>query len=118
MDAGILAVACTVAAGAHATFDNRLSLDTYNLARISERTGGRGPMLDRIRGQGEALCRVVERLGEDELDQPVPTLLMSGGTLLVDQPLRLGDLLVGLADDHLPRHAQQLLDLLPTCASA
>ena len=49
----------------------------------------------------------------DELGQPIPTLLLSGNTELVNQPVRLGDLISGLADDHLPRHTQQLLALLP-----
>lgn len=39
---------------------------------------------------------------------PVPTLLVSAGSVLVDQPLPLQALLQGLAEDHLPRHTQQL----------
>ncbi len=113
VDAGIIAVACSIAAGGQATFDNRLSLDVWNLARIGERAGGRARLRDRIRAQGEALCALVEQLSEDELDQPIPTLLLSGHTLLVNQPLPLRDLISGLSDDHLPRHAQQLLALLP-----
>jgi hypothetical protein len=113
VDAGILAAACSVAAGGHATFDNRLSLDPWNLARISARSGGQAQLRQRIRVQGEALCALAEQLGEDELDQPIPTLLLSGGTLLLDQPVSLRDLISGLAEDHLPRHAQQLLALLP-----
>ena len=114
VDAGILSVVSTVAAGAHATFDNRLSLDTHNLARISQRAGGRTQMIDRVRAQGNALCEIVEHLSDDELDQPIPTLLMSADVLVVDQPLRLRDLLTGIAEDHLPRHAQQLLALAPS----
>ena len=114
VDAGILSVVSTIAAGAHATFDNRLSLDTHNLARISQRAGGRTPMMKRVRAQGQALCEILEHLSDDELDQPVPTLLMSSDVLLVDQPLSLRDLLDGIATDHLPRHTQQLLALMPT----
>lgn len=117
VDATIIAVACSVAAGALATFDNRLSLDPHNLARIRGRAKSQAQLRDRIRVQGQALCQIVEQLSEDELDQPIPTLLMSGSTLLVDQPVTLGDLLQGIADDHLPRHAQQLLALVPAGAS-
>jgi hypothetical protein len=113
VDAGILAVAYSVAAGGHATFDNRLSLDPWNLARISERAGDQAQLLQRIRRQGEALCALAEQLSEDELGQPIPTLLLSGNTELVNQPVSLGDLISGLADDHLPRHTQQLVALLP-----
>ncbi len=55
----------------------------------------------RIKVQGEALCALAEQLSEDELDQPI-------ATLLVDQPVSLRDLIRGVADDHLPRHTQQL----------
>lgn len=113
VDAGILSVVGTIATGAHASFDNRLSLDTHNLARISHRTGDRTQMIKRVRAQGHALCEVVEPLSDDELGQPIPTLLMSADVLLVDQPLCLRDLLDGIATDHLPRHTQQLLALLP-----
>lgn len=51
-------------------------------------------------------------LSESELDTPVPTLLLSAGTLLVDQPLPLRDLIAGLAENELPGHARQLLGLL------
>jgi hypothetical protein len=43
----------------------------------------------------------------------VPTLLVSNGTLLVDQPLPLRDLVTGLAQTELPGHTTQLLALLP-----
>lgn len=113
VDAGILSVVSTTAAGAHATFDNRLSLDTHNLTRISRRAGSRAQVLKRVQAQGQALCDIVEHLSDDELDQPVPTLLMSADLLLVDQTLSLRELLNGIAEDHLPRHTQQLLALTP-----
>ena len=113
VDAGILSVVSTIAAGAHATFDNRLSLDTHNLARISQRVGGQTQMIKRVRAQGRALCEVVEHLSDDELDQPIPTLLRSADVLLVDKPLSLRELLTGIAEDHLPRHTQQLLAPVP-----
>jgi hypothetical protein len=113
VDAGVLAAAYAVVSGGQATFDNRDSMDPWTLARVSERTGGSAALVRRIRQQGEALCALVDQLGPGELDQLVPTLLVSGSTLLVDQPIRLGDLISGLADDHLPRHAQQLRVLLP-----
>jgi len=116
VDAGIVAAMCSVAAGGHGTFDNRLSLDPWNLDRIIERAGDQTSLRERIRVQGEALCVLAEQLSDDELDRPVPTLLMSGGTLLVDQVLSLRHLIAGLADDHVPRHTQQLLALLPQAA--
>ena len=106
-----------VAAGGQATFDNRLSLDPWSLSRVIQRAGDRAHLCERIRVQGEALCALAEQLGDDDLDRPVPTLLLSGGTLLLDQPVSLRDLIAGLAGDHLPRHTQQLLALLPQPAA-
>ncbi|MEU5789927.1 hypothetical protein ABZ754_19615 [Micromonospora purpureochromogenes] len=40
---------------------------------------------------------------------PAPTLPLSNGTVLVDQPLPLRDLINGLADVEFPGHTQQLL---------
>jgi hypothetical protein len=65
--------------------------------------------------QGEALCTLGgPALGEAELDTLVPTLLLSNDKVLVDQPMRLRDLVTGLADAELPGHTKQLLALLPT----
>jgi len=52
-------------------------------------------------------------LSEVELDTLVPTLLISHGKVLVDQPVPPRDLITGLADVEPPGHAQQLLALLP-----
>lgn len=116
VDAGVLATAYTVASGAHATFDNRPSLDTATLERVTKALGA--GLQDRIRRQGDALCALCETLGAAELDTPVPTLLSSAGEVLLDQPVPLAALVMGLADDHLPRHTVQLLALSPQAAGA
>jgi hypothetical protein len=112
VDAEMLAVASSITAGRPAAFDNRLSLDPWNLARTIERAGGPAQLRRRVQAQGEALTLLAQQLDDGELGQPVPTLLLSGGTLVVDQVLTLDDLISGLAEDHLPRHAEQLLGLL------
>lgn len=112
VDAAVLVAAYSVVAGGHGTFDNRQSLDLWNLERIRNRAGDQAQLQRRIRMQGEALCALAEHLSDDELGQVIPTLLLSGDTVLVDGPVSLRDLLTGLADDHLPRHTQQLLGLL------
>jgi hypothetical protein len=118
VDAATLATVAAVASGGAPTFDNRLSLDGWTAARVHLRAGGGAGLRERIRSQGEALCVLAEMLDDAELDVPVPTLLRSGDEVLVEQPLPLRALLAGLADDHLPRHAEQLLALLPEPDSA
>jgi hypothetical protein len=101
-----------VAAGTNTVYDNRLAQDSWTLERVITRAGGGAGLRDRIRVQADVLCAPMLR--DAELDTLVPTRLVSNGTLMVDQPLPLRDLLGGLAEAELPGHTQQLLCLLPS----
>ncbi|MGI8590683.1 MAG: hypothetical protein ACR2M5_06795 [Nakamurella sp.] len=75
--------------------------------------GGNTGLRERIRHQADVLCALGDPvLSETELNTPVPTRLLSNDTLLVDQPVRLRDLIAGLADTEIPGHTQQLGALL------
>jgi hypothetical protein len=123
VDAATIAAAGAIASGVNTTYDNRRCLDDWTIAQVIARAGGTAGLRDRIRHQGEALCTLAEMLSKAELDTPVPTLLLASGrmgpagapkdNILVDQSVPLRALISGLADDHLPRHTQQLLALLP-----
>lgn len=114
VSAGTIAAASAIAAGAAATYDNRIALDTWTIERQIALAGGAAGLRDRIRLQAETLCALSgPMLSEAELDTLVPTLLLSRDALLVDQPLPLRDLLTGLAEAELPGHTRQLLALLP-----
>jgi hypothetical protein len=113
VDAGVLATAYSVASGAAATYDNRVSLDGATLNRMTTITHDADGLRDRIRRQGAALCALGEMLGEEELDTPISTLFESAGVVQFDQPIPLEALLTGIAEDHLPRHTAQLRALLP-----
>jgi hypothetical protein len=107
-----VAAASCVAAGANTTYDSRTALDTWTIARVIARAGGNAGLRERIRRQGEALCALGgPALSDAELDTLVPTLLLSNGDVLVDQPLPLRDLITGLAEAELPGHTKQLLAL-------
>lgn len=113
VDAATIAAAAAVAAGRHTTYDNRVSQDPSTLDQVRLRAGDSAGLRERVRHQGEALGILAsEILSEPELDTLVPTRLTSAGTLLVDAPVRLRALISGLADDHLPRHAEQLMALV------
>jgi hypothetical protein len=114
LNATTIAAVSSVAAGANTTYDNRMALDTWTIERVISLAGGNAGLRDRIRRQGDALCALGGPvLSEAELDTLVPTLLLSNDTLLVNQPMPLRDLIVGLADVELPGHTKQLLALLP-----
>jgi hypothetical protein len=107
----IAAVAC-VASGANTTYDNRTALDTWTIDHVIALAGSEEGLRERIRILGQALCALVgPTLSEAELDSPVPTLLLSNGKVLVDQPMPLRDIVAGLAEVELPGHAEQLLAL-------
>jgi len=117
--AATIAAVAAVASGANTTYDNRTALDTWTIGRVITLGGGSAGLQDRIRRQGDALCALGgPALSEGELDTLVPTLLLSNGTVLVDQPMSLRDLITGLAGTELPGHTQQLLALLPDGARA
>lgn len=118
VDAAIAAVALGVVAGSRPAFDNRVSLDAWNLERIIVEHSGRAELLEHVRAQAALLCDIADRLSPGAIAVLVPTFLMSNDSLVVDLPLTLGVLIDGLAEDHLPVHTRQLLDLrdaVPHC---
>jgi hypothetical protein len=114
INAATIAAVSSVASGANTTYDNRTALDTWSIERVISLAGGNAGLRDRIRLQGDVLSALGgPMLSEAELDTLVPTLLLSNGTVLVDQPMALRDLIMGLAEVELPGHTKQLLALLP-----
>ncbi|MDN5858108.1 MAG: hypothetical protein L0H84_05740 [Pseudonocardia sp.] len=103
-----IAAVATVAAGSNTTYDNRIALDAWTIDRAITLAGGTTGLHRRIRQQGRALCTLAATASRAELDTPVPTLLLSGDAVLVDQNVPLEDLLTGLADTELPGHTAQL----------
>ncbi|WP_062996567.1 hypothetical protein [Nocardia mikamii] len=111
--AATIAAASAVAAGEHTTYDNRIALDIWTIDRVVELAGGSAGLRDRLHQQAKVLCSLSgPALSETELDTLVPTRLLSNDAVLVDQPLPLRDLIIGLTDVELPGHTNQLLALL------
>jgi hypothetical protein len=114
VNAATITAVSAAATGATTTYDNRIAQDPWTLDRVIALAGGNAGLRDRIRLQGDALCALGgPMLSETELDTPVPALLLSNGTVVVDQPVPLRNLITGLADTELPGHTEQLLALLP-----
>ena len=110
-DTAITAVALAVAAGGRPSYDNRPSLDRWNLARICAAAGDLPALVDLVEQRGQLLCRVAEQLTDAEADVTVPTLIISNDQVMLDSPLPLRSLIDGLGHVHLPRHAEQLAAL-------
>lgn len=120
VSATTIAAVAGVAAGANTTYDNRVALDAWTIEHTIAHAGGNAGLRDRISGQAAALCAFAggAALSDAELGTLVPTRLLSNDTLLVDQPMPLGDIVTGLAEAELPGHTKQLLALLPDRAMA
>lgn len=111
VDASIAAVALGVVAGSRPTFDNRISLDTWNLDRVIAEHSGRAELREHVRSQATILCDIADQLSEEAASVLVPSLLLSNDALELDQPVPLATLIDGLSEDHVPGHTRQLLDL-------
>jgi hypothetical protein len=111
VDAAIAAVALGVVSGSRPTFDNRISLDAWNLDRLVAEHSGRAELIDHVRSQATVLCDIADQLNGEATSVLVPSLILSNDALVLDQPIPLASLIDGLAEDHVPVHAQQLLDL-------
>ncbi|MQA98292.1 MAG: hypothetical protein GEV11_28205 [Streptosporangiales bacterium] len=119
VNAATITAVTSAASGHITTYDNRISQDAYTLERVIGLAGGNKGLQERIRLQADALCALSgPTLSEAELDTLVPALLVSNGTVLVDQLVPLRDLITGLAEVELPGHTRQLLALLPDKARA
>ena len=113
VDANITAVALAVTSGERTTYDNRISLDHWNLDRLVSVAGGTSELLERVRHHGELLCTVADRLDDSDLQVMVPTLILSNDKVMLDQPIPLRALIKGLAEVHIPSHTDQLRALHP-----
>jgi hypothetical protein len=111
VDAGIASTVLAVVSGSRPAYDNRTSLDRSNLARIIAEHPGRTGLIGRVRSQGAVLCDIADHLTDQAAAVLVPAIVLSNDVVAVDQPVPLAGLLDGLASNHIPEHAQQLLDL-------
>jgi hypothetical protein len=110
-DATIASVALAVAGGQRASYDNRPSLDEWNLRRIVAECGDVAGVTEFVRVQGQLFCAIADALPESARSVLIPVLIISGDELIVDEPRLLGDLIEGVGRFHLPIHARQLAGL-------
>lgn len=114
--AQITAVAVGVVAGTRPTYDNRSSLDEWNLRRVIDQAGDLPGLINLVRWGGELHCTVVDHLTDAHAAVQVPVLIISNDEVVVDEPWTMGQLALGIGMIHLPRHTDQLRSLLPVRA--
>jgi hypothetical protein len=111
VNAATISAACSVTSGAVATYDNRLAQDVWTIERTIALAGESEGLRRRIQLQAEALISIVSTLSESELSTPIPTILVSNDSLLLDDRVPLEGLIDGLASSELPGHTTQLSSL-------
>jgi hypothetical protein len=102
------AAALAIAAGQRVVYDNRSSLGEWNLQRPVREDPDLAGL---VRRYGELLCDIAAGLTDRDLDVSLPVLIVSKDQVVVDEPRPLRSLLAGLAEVHLPAHAEQLRGL-------
>ena len=100
-----------MAAGQRSAYDNRPSLDEWNLRRIVAEAGGLDGLIELVRERGRLLCEVAAALSESAGTVRINVLIISNDELVVDEPWPLADLIAGVGTIHLPRHGRQLAGL-------
>ncbi len=114
VNAATIAVAYTIASGANATYDNRLTLDRWSIRNTINLAGGGPGLRRRIQEQAKVLCALDgPALSQAELAATIPARLLSNDAVVVDQVLTLYDIITGLADAETPGHTQQVRALMP-----
>ena len=83
-------------------------LDPCHLRVLTERGGNVADMLEIVCTSGELLCAVAEHLPPDDLNYPLPTLVVSHADAVLNHTIPLRALIQCVSEANLPLHAQQL----------
>lgn len=104
----LLTATSCVFAGTVTAYDNAHAVDPDHLAYVESNAGSYEALLSAVRRGGEELVEVAERLTDEMADTVVPTRIVDGDELRVDEPMPWRDVLLLHARVHLPAHAEQL----------
>jgi len=108
VDSSIATSALATISGQRLTFDNRFSLNEWNLARIIGQHADRVALIQKSRACGEIPCSIAEQLSDEEAEIQIRRLIITGTHLIADDSILLGTLIEGVGRIHLPMHARQL----------
>ena len=111
VNAHIASTALAIRAGLRVVYDNRPTLDEWNLRRIIAAAGSTAALIDLVRRDSVMYRAVAENLDDRDLEMSLHIFIVSDNLVMVDEPLPLLWLVTGVGEIHLPRHAAQLSDL-------
>jgi hypothetical protein len=107
----IALVAEKVARGESASYDNASRVGDDTLRAFVDRVGGGGGIADGITRSAHRLAEARRQLGDNPALTEVPVVIHDGGEVVVEQPLAIGDFIVGNATYHLEAHLEQARSL-------
>ena len=109
---GLLAAALGEALAGHSpTYDNHPACDVDGLSRIVAAVGGVDALVDQLRSTSSLVIDLASKLDDAQLATMIPTRIVDGDIVQVDQPLALGAILRAQTALHLPSHRDQLAAL-------
>ena len=94
--------------GEHVSFDNSPVQDDAGLLAYAEDQGDLAGLAEAIRASAARLARAYDNLTEEERTRPIPVVMWHEGQIARDQPMPLGELILGHGDFHLAMHLEQL----------
>jgi hypothetical protein len=96
--------------GKPATYDAEfLGSDAY-LRAIADSIGNRCALVDELRRSRAALVAIVSQLSAADASTAVPARIVDGPRVLVDGPVTFAALLQTHAREHIPAHADEVLE--------
>jgi hypothetical protein len=110
-DGLLVAALGEVLAGHCPTYDNAPAIDVDGLSRIVAGAGGVDALVDQLRATSSLVVELTSKLDDGHAATMIPTRIVDGGTVQVDQPLPLAAILRAQTMLHLPSHRAQLAAL-------
>lgn len=103
-----------VLSGQAPVYDNEVAVDPDELREQITRLGDRTAIAEWVRRSAQEMDALHRSLTEDQRETPMPTTIRHDGTVIVDEPRPLGQMIVGNATFHLQMHLDQLRGLAAT----
>jgi len=100
-----------VLAGHSPTYDNHAACDVDGLSRIVAAARGFAALVEQLRSTSSQVVELAAKLDDGHAATMIPTRIVDGGTVQVDQPLPLAAILRAQTALHLPSHRAQLATL-------
>lgn len=110
-DGLLVAALGEVLAGHSPTYDNHPAVDVGRLSRIAAAAGSVDALITQLRATSSQVVELASKLDDGQLATMIPTRIVDGGTVQVDQPLPLAAILRAQTTLHLPSHRDQLAAL-------